>query len=301
MALYLGIDAGGTKTECVLAGPTGVLGRSIAGSCKVLRVGRDVAAHELSSAVHQALADAGCEKQDVTSCCVGLAGASHPDVFSWMRTTMAALLDAPCMIVGDHLIALEAAFRGGPGVIVISGTGSIAFARNAQGVTARAGGWGPIISDEGSGFWIGRLAAGRAMRAWDAGRNSALLDQIMVAWRVRTREEMVAVVNASPGPDFSALAPLVAEAAGRGDATAVRILQEAGRELAGLAESVLWKLWREAPDATVRAAGGILQGLPMVCEGFRESLLSAYPGLRWDPEPVHPVEGALFLARKMDR
>jgi glucosamine kinase len=300
MALVLGIDAGGTKTECALAGPSGVLGRAVAGSCKVLRVGREVAAHELAVAIHQALADAGCEMQDVTSCCVGLAGASHPDVFSWMRSTMASLVEAPCMIVGDNLIALEAAFQGGPGLIVISGTGSIAFGRNDQGVTARAGGWGPIISDEGSGNWIGRMAASRAMRAWDAGRNSVLLDKIMAAWRVRTREEMVAVVNAGPGPDFSALVPHVAEAAQRGDPAAMTILKDAGQELAALAGSVLWKLWRDAPNITVRIAGGVLQNHALVREGLRDSLQVASPGLRWDPQPVHPVEGALFLARKME-
>ena len=299
MPMFLGIDAGGTKTECAVADASTILGRATAGSCKLLKVGRERAARELAAAVHQALADAGCEMQDIASCCVGLAGASHPEVFAWTRKTMETLLDAPCVIVGDNLIALEAAFQGGAGIIVVSGTGSIAFGRNADGVTARAGGWGPTISDEGSGHWIGRMAASRAMRAWDAGRNSVLVDKLMASWRVRTREEMVALVNASPSPEFADLVPRVAEAAANGDASALQIMKDAGAELAELALSVLWRLWRDASGVNLCVAGGVLQNREPVRNALRESLAAKQKGLIWDERPVDPVSGAIFLAKKM--
>ena len=128
--------------------------------------------------------------------------------------------------VTDAVIALEAAFGPGPGVIVIAGTGSVAYGRNVAGQTAHAGGWGFAISDEGSGHWIGRTAVSGVMRAYDEGRadadarNTLLPAGIMRAWGVGTHGQLVLAANATPARDFAGLFPEVLRAADAGDASA---------------------------------------------------------------------------------
>src|SRR2546426_12051867 len=117
-------------------------------------------------------------------------------------------------------ISLEAAFGRGPGVVVIAGTGSIAYGRNAAGQTARAGGWGFAISDEGSGYWIGRAAVASAMRSLDEEGKSPLLDTILKTWKLESLDELVVTANATPPPNFAALLPAGLAAANAGDPAA---------------------------------------------------------------------------------
>jgi len=126
-----------------------------------------------------------------------------------VRDIIAELTPARVEVVGDMVIALEAAFGSGPGVIAISGTGSIVYGRDAAGQTARAGGWGFAVSDEGSGQWIGRRAVSVILRAHDEGHESALADAIHRLWHVTTLDEVIQVANSSPPPEFPRLLPLV--------------------------------------------------------------------------------------------
>src|SRR5438046_5923939 len=103
------------------------------------------------------------------------------------------------------IIALEAAFGRGPGVVVIAGTGSIAYGRNAAGQTRRAGGWGFAISDEGSGYWIGRAAVGAAIHTLDEKGKSPLLDTILKKWKLESLDELVVTANAIPTSNLDAL------------------------------------------------------------------------------------------------
>ena len=117
------------------------------------------------------------------------------------------------------MIALQAAFGDGPGVIVIAGTGSIAYGRNREGQTARAGGWGFAISDEGSGHWIGRTAVAAAIGAWDEDPelDVPLIEMLMKSWNLQTIEQLVPAANSAPPPDFAALFPAVLSLADSGD------------------------------------------------------------------------------------
>src|SRR5207237_4815527 len=100
--------------------------------------------------------EARIEMRELTRVCVGVAGVSRPDIAAKVRGFVRQLTDAEAIIVGDHVIALEAATAGDPGMIVIAGTGSIAYGRNEQGEEARAGGLGMGTSNEGSASWTGR-------------------------------------------------------------------------------------------------------------------------------------------------
>src|SRR5208282_983876 len=162
MAYYLGIDGGGTKTRCVLADEATVLATAMTGGCSVIRHGEQRAREALHAAVRQVCATAGVSADRISSICIGVTGAARPEIAAKIRGILTELIPegTPTRIevVGDNVIALEAAFGAGPGVIAIAGTGSIVYGRDAAGHTARAGGWGFAISDEGSGHWIGRRA-----------------------------------------------------------------------------------------------------------------------------------------------
>jgi N-acetylglucosamine kinase-like BadF-type ATPase len=227
-----------------------------------------------------------------------MAGAARPQIEKQVRGVLSDLVGGEIAVVGDMVIALEAAFRGGSGLIVIAGTGSIAYGLNERGETARAGGWGFAISDEGSGHWIGRAAVAEAMRAHDLGENSVLISSIMNTWHLGSRDEVVRAANAIPPPDFAELLPQVLAAAASGDSRANEILTQAGTELAQLARIVAERLWRAQQPFRVALAGGVFQNSPLVRQVFSNSLRSLHPQAEIDAKVVEPAQGALWLARK---
>lgn len=298
MKLYLGIDGGGTKTECAVGNDVEVLGRFTAGTSKIQRVARETAAHSLRAAVNGALHTARVEAKDVAYSCVGIAGASQPEVIEFVSEVMADLVPGGLKIVGDNVIAHEAAFHGGPGVLVIAGTGSIAFGRNERGDTARAGGWGSIISDEGSGYWIGKTAVAAAMRAYDSGQSTTLVDKIMKQWRIATREDIVRIANTNPPPNFAALFPEVLAAAEGGDILAKDLLTRAGTELGAIAKVVIRKLWPGQHEVHIAGSGGVLRHSHQVRQVLYNVVRAERPQAVYDDTVIDPITGALFLARK---
>lgn len=298
MALYLGIDAGGSKTECAIASEQDVIGCSTAGSCKIQQVGREAAAKNLLSAVHGALAAAKVEGREIKRSCVGISGISNPEVADFVKSTLGSAIAGEVVAVGDHIIAHEAAFRGEAGVLVIAGTGSIVYGRNQQGYTARAGGRGAEVSDEGSGFWIGREAIAAALRDSDAAHSSELLQETMDKWKV-SREQLRSMLNSTPPSPFAELFPQVLAAGRGGDSSAREVLSRAGAELANLALHVIAKLWPH-PEEPVRVAGagGVLTHSAEVRGALRDAIRVSRPEVIYDDRAVHPVEGALFLAHR---
>src|SRR3984957_9949142 len=167
MPHYLGVDGGGTKTTCAVGDDTHLLATASAGPSNIVRVGEARARESLHQSVRQACATAGITPAQIAHTCVGGCGAPRPELAAIVRHILSELVPPPIDVVGDIQIALEAAFDTGPGVIVIAGTGSIAYGRNHAGRTARAGGWGFAIGDEGSAHWIGRAAVSAVLRAAD--------------------------------------------------------------------------------------------------------------------------------------
>ena len=298
MAYFLGIDSGGSQTTCGVGDEKRVLGRATAASSKVVRVGETAARASLESCIRQACAQAGTEPNKITRTCIGMAGASRENAVEAMRSIVQSLISGEVLAVGDMTIAHHAAFANGPGVIVIAGTGSIAYGKNERGESGRAGGWGPTISDEGSGDWIGRRAITEALRAHDEGVSTKLIANVMEVWRVATRAEIVTMANASPAPEFSRLFPAVTVSAEQGDSLARDILDEAGEVLARLTKTVVRRLWPGTMQASVRTSGGVFLYAPRVGKMFVEALQDDTPGVKVDLEPVDPVLGALAIARK---
>jgi glucosamine kinase len=298
VAIYLGIDGGGTKTTCAVGDGESVLGTATAGGSNVIRLGEDRAREALHQAVREACAAAKVDCAQIESACVGASGAGRPQVSEFVARIMKEVVSGRVLVVGDTVIALQAAFGSEPGVIAIAGTGSIAYGCDERGQTARAGGWGFAISDEGSGQWVGRTAVGAALRAWDQGEEPALLDSILGAWQLPWLEDLVRVANASPPPDFSSLFPVVLRAADSGDLRARAVLTQAGTELAGLATNVIHRLFPTVVSVPVAMAGGVFRQSVLVRQVFYNRVCSDSPHATVNPTVVEPVRGALELARK---
>src|SRR6478752_8520706 len=227
MPLYLGIDAGGTKTDCAVSNGAELLGQATGSSCKLARVGKERGRENLQAVIRQATETARVDPATIQHVCIGMAGASLAEAVHWAQQSIRELMpDSTIYVAGDHVIAHRAAFGTSPGVLVISGTGSIAFGRNQNGETARAGGWGPNVSDEGSAFWVGREAVSATLRAYDRGEHIGLMKVIAQHWRVAP-EDVVRLANASE-PRFAELAAAIASAAEEGDVSAVQITECAG-------------------------------------------------------------------------
>jgi N-acetylglucosamine kinase-like BadF-type ATPase len=298
--IYLGVDGGGSKTSCWIGDETSVWGRGRAEGSNLLRVGEAKARQALMRAIELACADAKISPDKIDCACVGLAGAARTEVSNAVRRAMAGILSAPVEVVGDMVIAMEAAFEEGPGVVVISGTGSIAYGRDSHGQTVRVGGWGPAISDEGSAYWIGKAAVKAALRDFDEGQPTVLLEAVMKSWQVETQAQTVMTANASSPPaDFAGLCPGVCLAADMGDSSARRVLVQAGEELAMLANIAMRRLFKGNGEVKIAMAGSVFEHSHIVRESFGDVLNKEHADARVHSAVVEPVSGALALARKI--
>jgi N-acetylglucosamine kinase-like BadF-type ATPase len=297
VAIFLGIDGGGSKTTCIVGDETSVLARAVAAGSNVVRVGELRARKAITSAVQMACADAGIIRTQITRSCAGFAGSARPEIHEFLLRTMGMLVPGEIEVVTDAHIALQAAFGDSAGVIVIAGTGSIAYGRTVDGAIARAGGWGSAVSDEGSGHWIGKAAVSATLRAFDEGKGTALLETLMAEWKVTTHEQLIMRVNASPAPDYAPLFPAVLAAAKSSDPVAREILARAGTELSGLAKVVIRRAFSDSDAVSVAMTGGVFQNSPIVCESFYNDLTSGLRRIVVSRELIDPVQGALAMAR----
>ena len=296
MAFFLGIDAGGTKTDCAISNGAELLGQATTATSKVSRVGEAEAARNLQEGILRVCQAAHIQPHDIDRICLGISGGSLPATALWAQSVIHEVVPGNLRVVGDHVIAHRAAFGILPGVLVIAGTGSVAYGRNESGTTARAGGWGPVISDEGSAFWIGREAVSAALRTWNRGTSNGLLAAITAAWKVGDPEEVIYTVNHEARPRFAELAIPVAELAQQGDAAAQNVMDRAGRELAALAGAVIVRLWPAEFVVRVAMTGGVLQNSALVRHAFQQALRMEHPQAMISFAYVRPVLGALEMA-----
>jgi glucosamine kinase len=307
VAYYLGIDGGGSKTTCAIGDEINLLSVATAGPCNITRVGEAHARESLHRAVREACIAAKIDPLQILHSCIGAAGAGREEVAATLRKIIAEIIPGQTAIIGDMEIALQAAFGAAPGVIVIAGTGSIAYGRDQQGRTARAGGWGFAISDEGSAHWIGRQAVIALIRATDQAFDteertaSPLFHKISHVWSLSSFKQLFSMANSSP--NFAALFPAVLAAADAGDEMAEQILKRAAAELARLASIVLRRLFpKEKPGdqapVSLAMAGGVFRYSATIREEFYALVRASYAEVTINHDVVDPVIGALALARQ---
>lgn len=302
MHYYLGIDGGGTKTTCAVGDDTRTLATVVTGPSNIVRVGEARTRESLQQGISQVCAAAGITPAQIVCTCVGGSGAGRQEYAAIVQSMVGELVSSSVEVVGDMEIALDAAFDRGPGVIVIAGTGSIAYGRNLSGATARAGGWGFAIGDEGSAHWIGRTTVNAVLRASDAhepgetAEDEGLIAALYKSWGVRSLLDLARAANSIPPPDFAALFPAVASSTGP---VASEVLTRAGTELAKTALVVIRRLFTpsETEMVPVATTGSVFRHAPLVRQSFYNELHRLEPHADVNQEVVEPVEGALRRAR----
>jgi glucosamine kinase len=300
MAYFLGIDAGGTRTDCAIARDETILYRASAATIKILRVSGVEAERTLDELLRQVADGAGVPLNTLAATCAGVSGVTVPRVAAWVKSALQSRVSGKVIITGDEETALDGAFAGGPGVLAIAGTGSNFIARGADGSLVRVGGWG-ILANEGSGMWIGQRAVRSIFDAADRGETTLLLNAVLQAWKQADLTGLVDLSNQSPPVDYPTLSPVVAACAAQGDARAQQILEEAGRLLAEY--SMLAARRAAGPAASGKLApsfafvGSVLARVPMVWEAMRATILQEMPGATLATQPADAVTGALWRAR----
>jgi N-acetylglucosamine kinase-like BadF-type ATPase len=302
----LGVDGGGTATEAWLATPGGnVFGRGTAGPSNAKAVGPEAARRAIDAAIAAAFQSAGLSRAPVDAVCVGLAGFDRPDD----RRLLAGWADqarwgSRLVMVNDGDLVVAAGTPEGWGVGVIAGTGSIAVGRAQDGRTARAGGWGHLIGDEGSAYGVVLDALRLVARRWDGreprSAGSDLLSERICSILGATSPAQIVTTIYAPGFDrarIASLAPEVLAACSQAPEIGERLLVPAGAELAEIVGAVARALGWSSGPLPLAMAGGFLLSATIVRQGMIDKL--GRQGYQVDVSPVaEPVRGAIILAER---
>ncbi len=320
LACFLGIDAGGTGTRALVADANGkILGRGVAGPANPLKVGFRACERELLRAARQAIRDVGASfagrrsagilpasmdlmrpgrprYTSLHAVVVGLAGVDRPPVhrrlLRWLKKSVPARRH---LLTSDAAIALAAAIGKRPGIVINSGTGSIGYAEDERGRAYRAGGWGTLYDDAGSGFDLGRKAIVAALHDYDGrGEHTVLGRRICRALKLH---DITGIILKPLTPqEIAALFPLVLRAARQGDFVAMYLCDLAGHELSELALALAERLGWKRREFTVVMAGGVFAASTRIRTAFFDALRSTAPSARVVELRRPAVAGALALA-----
>ena len=300
MNTVLGVDGGGTRTRASIVQGDKVLAHAENGSIKRLRVGAEAAEANLRALLKDVYAQVGIMSVRAASC--GVASCSLPGTVEWITAVLKDFGAERTEVVGDEVIALDAAFKGGPGILQIAGTGSNTIGRAPDGSRECAGGYSSRLGDEGSGYWIGVNAVRRALHAFDREQPQLILNKVGEIWGTPTLDDLISRGDSTPGPDFAALAPAIHELAQAGDAVAIAVLKQAATDLVEFVLLVREKLRRKhsiAFEVPVAWTGGVIEKMPAVRDAFFSGLRAAAPEMPIGSSPVVSLEGAVWRAKQM--
>jgi N-acetylglucosamine kinase-like BadF-type ATPase len=304
----LGIDGGGTKTLGLIADLNGrVLGQGVGGTSNPQVVGFEKAAEAVLKVVKECCRRAGCYPEHLRAVVVGLAGAGREsdrrraqiEIRGLARKKNMSLKDL--RVESDARIALEGALGGESGLVLISGTGSIGFAKSDDGSVHRVGGWGCTIGDEGSGYAVGRAALAAIVRALDGRGHSTILRKwASKSFGLSSPETIISSIYQNHF-EVSRIAPLVLKAAAKGDKVSKEILGDASRDLAEHVRILLEKLWQldkssGGEKTNLVLLGGMLEGSNYLSQALRRKIKSLFPTVQIRSPLKNPAYGAVLIA-----
>jgi N-acetylglucosamine kinase-like BadF-type ATPase len=293
----LGIDAGATKTDCLLADETGsILAKARGPGANFQLFAEDELEFVLGNLAGEVLAG---HRGPADVLCIGMAGAGRERDFRIMRRILARLNVArENLVTNDAVIALVAGAGKRYGVVLIVGTGAAAFGIDRSGREARAGGWGPLLGDEGSAYWMGLRALRAVMRAFDGRAGATLLERpILARVGVEHVESLVhRVYREMAREEIAALAPIVQQAADLGDTEAQAIVDEAVREFVRAVESVIGRLELAGESFRLVLSGGLWKAVPVLRQDFEGIIRKVAPWAEVTELSIEPARGAIQLA-----
>ena len=298
--LIIGVDGGGSKTSVIVATGRGEEIATSEGAGSAVTPGNAArSADAIAAAVRDALATADRVDEAPRMIYVGVAGVGrHEEKRALQEELDARELAEEVIVDSDVSIAMTDAFGTGPGVILIAGTGSIAYGRSPSGALARCGGWGLAIGDEGGGAWIGRRALGIVAASSD-GREppTELTGAILTATQVNEVEELIPWSIAASPASCAALAPVVFTAAANGDVRAAALVSLAVEELALHVRALARQLFADERAAVpVALSGGLLQKGSFLRKRLEHRLRAAVPGASVHAGNVVAARGAVRAA-----
>jgi len=294
----LGIDVGGTKTVCLLADERGeVMAQGREEGANLQGAGELALEKVLHSVMEKTLAERGVFPSVI---CLGIAGVDRAADEAVVLGIMKRIgYKAKILVVNDALIALQAGIDSEQGIVIVAGTGSIAYGRNSKSEASRAGGWGYVLGDEGSGYWIGRLALRSVVRHADArGRVTTLTPRLLSHFGVARAADLIHKIyheNVPPSA-IAALATYVQQSRDEGDAVAISILNRAADELITAATAVMTSLELTEETFSFVLAGGMFHAVPWLCDQLTLMLPSLAPNSRTIRLEAEPALGAVRLA-----
>ena len=304
----IGMDGGGTKTAAIIADLHGnILAQHVAGPSNFQIIGVEKAARTIFLLVRECCKSVGVSPDKIRAMTIGLTGAGRPNDQKRMADGLrkVALSKKTALrnvrIESDARIALEGAFKGGAGIILIAGTGSIAFGKDEKGNVHRVGGWGRILGDEGSGFFMGRYALTAVCRDLD-GRSAptALTKMIAKNFSMKSATDIITAVYKNSF-DIATVAPLVLNAAEKNDAVSLEIVQLASSELTEHIRALIEKLQPLSPknvrkNVPLSFVGGLIANDTLLSRILRDQISQSLPHVNIIPPMSPPVYGAVVMA-----
>ena len=298
--LYLGIDGGATKTSAVALDPDKrVVAEGTGKPSNFQIIGIEQASINILETLESLLADLNVEFSQIKSMCLALAGSGRKDDAERMRLGFISILEkrkytAPeVRVESDAVAALEGAFGGKPGMILIGGTGSILMAKDDRGNMHRVGGWGRFVGDEGSGYTLGRSCLAAVAKEFDGrGRHTMMTQLLKAGTGIEDSESLIRDVYQRHF-DIASAAPFVIEAAEKGDEVARIIIMENIDELAAHVSAIVNKLNKWLPLVLV---GGILSSDNFFSVAFRKKMGVEFPYVEIRRTEFSPAMGAALLA-----
>jgi N-acetylglucosamine kinase-like BadF-type ATPase len=298
MRYILGFDGGGTKTECVLMNSADhVLARTFAGPSNPSRIGVESAVRAIEESANLALGEARLERSAISAIGAGIAGTAKLEMKDAMSRALQRCFVGAAITVLTDLEAALAASGEGPAIVLVMGTGSASFGRNREGEIARAGGYGPSSSDQGSAYDIGRRAIEAAMRERSGESETALGKQILT--QLGCTEWAVVQHRAQTIPDeiFPPIFPIVAKAADTGDTTTQEVLMQAAQELAFLVGDVADRLHLRESGFLLAKIGGTVGRSHFFDAQIDAALKKAVPNAQIGKLRISPAEAAALVAK----
>jgi len=305
----IGMDGGGTKTHAVITDSKGaILAEHVAGPSNFQIIGVDKAAETIFSLIEMCCESVNCETKNIVSVVCGLTGAGRVGDQQRMAEAMKKFAISKksrlknVIIESDARIALEGAFKGGAGIILIAGTGSIAFGKDAKGNVHRVGGWGRMLGDEGSGYFLGRLGLTAVTRHID-GRGEKTKLTSMIAKEFGLNDQ-TAIINAvyKNNFDIASVAPLVLSAAEKKDPVSLTIVETAVIELAEHIRIAGLKIVPQSAKKVktkihVSLIGGLIANDTLISHLLQQYLVYNQPNIEIIPPMASPAYGAVVMAK----
>ena len=300
--LILGVDGGATKTMCAVSDERfNVLGVGVAGPCNYNVVSVEKADKNVRLAIKQACSNIDLKKESIKIGCFGIGGlTTERDYEIISRQIVPSDVTERRIIVNDVIVAFYAATNGEPGIVVVAGTGSIAYGLNSRGESAISSGWGWLMGDEGSAFDIARQALIAAAKTYDGrGERTILLKMFKEEFKVDDFKDIVPkVYHEVTSTKIAALSKIVFSAAKLGDEVAIRILERAGEELGKAALAIAKKIFAEEKPVIIGVSGGVFKASEIVWLSFKRYVSNFLPKAVFVSPVAYPVIGALIMGYK---